>query len=60
VSRVRCPSRCFASGPTHKFAAVASRWQHVGDLIGLRFKPHTPAPEVDVLPLVILKNVLVY
>jgi len=27
--------------PHIKVAAVASRWQHVGDLIGLGFEPHT-------------------
>jgi len=32
--------RGFAPGPTIKGAAVASRWQRLGDLIGSGFKPY--------------------
>jgi len=32
--------RGFASGPHIKVAAVASRWQRVGNLIGLGFERH--------------------
>jgi len=38
-------------GPIIKVAAVASRWQRVGDSIGLGFELHTSAPEADNLPL---------
>jgi len=33
--------RGFFQVPHIKFAAVANRWQRVGDLIGSRFEPHT-------------------
>jgi len=33
--------RGFAPEPTYQAAAVASRWQLVGDLVGSGFEPHT-------------------
>jgi len=42
VTSERCPSpRLCARDPTSKVAAVASRWQREGDLIGSRFEPLT-------------------
>jgi len=37
----RCPTPPLAPGPHIKVAAVASRWQRVGDLIGTGFEPRT-------------------
>jgi len=34
-------SAALRQGPHIKVAAVASRWQRVGDLIGSGFEPHT-------------------
>jgi len=42
-------SAALRQGPHIKVAAMASRWQHVGDLIGSGFKPISPAPEANVL-----------
>jgi len=39
---------------TIKVATVASRWQRVGDLIGSGFERHTPAPEANVSPLLLI------
>jgi len=42
VMSERCPSpRLCARENTSKVAAVASRWQRVGDLIGSGFESHT-------------------
>jgi len=32
-----------------KIAAVASRWQRVGNVIGSEFEPHTSVPEANAL-----------
>jgi len=41
VTSERCPSpRHCAKVHTIKVATVASRWQRVGDLIGLEYEPH--------------------
>jgi len=40
--------RSFAPGPTHQGCSVASCWQHVGDLIGSGYEPHTSRTEADV------------
>jgi len=39
VTSDRCPS--LRQGPHIKVAVVASRWQCMGDMIGLGFEPHT-------------------
>jgi len=41
-----------SQGPHIKNAAVARRWQRVGDMIGSEYQPLPPATEVGVLPLV--------
>jgi len=41
-------SAALRQGPQFKAAAVASRWQRVGDLIGSEFEPIPPVPEADV------------
>jgi len=55
-------SAALRQGPQTKFAAVVSRWQRVGDLIGSGYNPTPLAPEADVLPLApsgwLIKNVL--
>jgi len=42
-------------GSHTKAAAVASRWQLVGDLIGSDFELHTSRTKADVLPLVLYR-----
>jgi len=49
-----CPSPLLCTKVhTIKIAMVASRWQCMGDLIGSGLNPIPPAPEVNILPLLL-------
>jgi len=54
VTSERCPSpQLCAKAHTIKVPTVASHWQRMGDLIGSGMNPIPPAPETNVLPLVL-------